>query len=158
MPLPNFTSGRPKRQSSDEMRQVASEGEFHAAAEAVAVHGGNCRLRGIPEAHDDGEVPLKCAANGCGLGFSLAESHVEIESGRECAPGAGKHDGPDCVVTLSHVERGAELVHHRNVYRIELVGPIERQHGDGAVTLYKYERIGHAQPSFSRNQADFDCV
>ena len=63
MPLPNRTSGAPKRQSSRRDREVAGDGELQRAAEAIAVHGGDRRLRRVPEAQDDAEVVLERAAH-----------------------------------------------------------------------------------------------
>jgi hypothetical protein len=62
------------------------------------------------------------------------------------------------VVGLGSVERGVQRLDHRHVDRVQLVGAIERQERDGAPALRADERLSHAQPSLSRNQADFDCV
>ena len=129
-------------------REVAGEGELHRAAEAVAVDGGDGRLRAIPEADDDPEIVLERAADGRRLGLAVADAHVEIEACREGATGAGEHDRAHRLVRLGRVERAIERLDHRHVDGVQLVGPVERQERDRAPALRKDERFRHDQPSF----------
>ncbi len=114
------------------------------------MHGGDGYLRAIEESHDDAEVVLQRAAHVGGIGPALADSHVEVEAGGEGAPGADHEDRAHGVVGLGHVERSVERLDHRPVDCIQLVRPIERQHGEPVAVF----GMDHA----SLNHADFDCV
>ena len=135
------------------------------------MHGGYGRFRAIPEAHDDPEVLVQRLADRLRAGrrASGALPHVEIEARRECPPGAGHHDRAHIVVRFGEVQGAVELLDHRGIDGIELVGPVQRQQRQRTDPLVANElechglpcslaRHGGYHPGASRSQADFICV
>ena len=115
-------------------REVATQHELQSACHARAVDHGDgdeaCVFEPVADGGEVGEEPRE------GIRISVQVLiRLEIASGGERLARAGDDDDVDLGVGDDVVEGRAELADGRMIERVELVGSIEREHGDVLVAL-----------------------
>ena len=120
---------------------IARKRQLERAADAVAVHRGDRRLRAMPEAHDEDRNPPRAspAIRGSALP-GRRRSCLEVEAGGERTPRASHHDGRNAIVRLERRKGLHRFAHELTVESVQYLGPVECEHGD-AVGDFDVERV-----------------
>ena len=131
---PQCTSRIESYASGGDDPDVGAERDLGAAADAVAVDGGDHRRRQeLPAVGDAlGEVGVLAVAAGehvLDRAAARGEAH-QVEAGAEALAGAVQDDRTDRGVGGDLVDRGVDGLEHREVERVVLVGPVEADLGD----------------------------
>ena len=67
----------------------------------------------------------------------------EVDARTEAPAGAGEDDGPDAVVLVELPGDGQDFIAEHSVQGIELVGPVQRHHGNPVPPLEQQVGVGH---------------
>jgi hypothetical protein len=120
--------------------------QFQRSGVTHAVHRADYRLRQLRD-HLHGlalEVGLRLADS---LGHFL-----DIIAGAKPLAGAADHDQADIVCAPRDIfEMGAQLDAQRLVYRVELLGTVEREHGQ-PIVVFAQHQFGHRSSPFRSNR------
>jgi hypothetical protein len=69
---------------------------------------------------------------------------AQIQARAEAAPSAGEHHDPAVVIRADPVEGGMKVLDELVVQRVELLGPVQGEHGDVGARVGQFEvRHGH---------------
>ena len=132
---------------------VGAEGEVAAAADAPAVHLGDHRLRRPPDAHElvmgrglgsgGGREVLARIPLAVGLERAPFESAAEVIAGAERAARAADHDHLHLRVEHGLLDRGLDLLGHRQHDRVQPLGAVERDRRHRGVDAVEDRFVGH---------------
>src|SRR5260370_3163853 len=119
--------------------QVTAQRELVAAAQCVAADGGDQGRADAPN-----PIPRLGAGGGGHADRTLAGHLADVRAGGEgLVAGAGQHDAADRLVAVKRLHLVRQLGHQRPAERVELLGPVERDHRAGVVPLHAHILIWH---------------
>jgi hypothetical protein len=127
-------------------REVAREQQLGAAAEGVAVHRGDRRLRGevVDEPREAQLLPARRQDQ------LTPGDRLEVRAGAErLVPRPGEHERPDLGIGLRLLDRIGHPVAHVHVDAVPHLGAVQR-HDEDVTALFDEDLVAHAHPACFR--------